>query len=317
MNDIIEKIKNTNNIVLLCHENPDGDAIGSVISMYQALKKLGKEVDVIVNDIPKRFSFIEGINDIKIESSKTYNLGIVLDTATIERVNSSFILANIAELIVIDHHLSNTKYGSINYIEDTMSCCEIVYKLIKKMNIPIDSSLAVPLITGILTDSGGFAYSKVTSNTFLIAAEISDIIDISDIYKRVLQTITKSQFELKKIYLSHLEFYEEDKIAFSYVTEEEINRVGATKDDCDILVNIAREIETVEVSLIIRAYNDINRISIRSLGDIDSNQIASSFGGGGHLNAAGAVSTMDFNKLKEKLIEETRKELHERNISSK
>ena len=87
MNNIISEIKVSNNIVLLCHNNPDGDAIGSTLSMYHALKKLGKEVEVVIDEPPKKFNYIKGFDEIKKESTKKYDIAIILDTATKDRVN--------------------------------------------------------------------------------------------------------------------------------------------------------------------------------------------------------------------------------------
>ena len=316
MNDIIDNIKKSNNIILLCHQNPDGDAIGSMLALYHTLKDLNKDVDMVIDNPPPRFSFINGYEDIKTETTRQYDLGIVVDTANKDRIGSSFNLEKVKTLIVIDHHISNTKYGDINYIAKAPACCEIIYNLIKNMNIKINKSVATAICTGLLTDTGGFAHQDVTSNTFLVASQLSDIINISDIYKKVLQTITKSQFELKRIALDNLELYENDKIAFSYITDNDINSVGATREECDILVNIPMEISSVEVSIFVRIYDENTRVSLRST-NIDVNKIASIFGGGGHINASGITTEMDYQILKKKLIEETRKELNEWNISSK
>lgn len=315
--NIISELLKGDNIVLLCHENPDGDAIGSTLALYHALRKIGKDVDIVISDPPLRFSFVEGYQDIKSCSSKKYNIGIVLDTANKERVNNpNDILCNIDKLIVIDHHTSNTGYGNMNYVLNSPACCQIVYDLIKMMNIEIDSLIGIPLVMGIITDTGGFANRDVTAETFIVMSVLSKIVNISSVYKKVLGTITKSAFELKKIAMDHLEFYKDGKIAFSYITYEEIEKVGARRDECSILVNIGREIEGVEVSIFVRVYEDSLRVSLRST-NIDVNSIASTFGGGGHINAAGITTMMKFEDLKSKLIEKAGSKIDEWNISNK
>lgn len=311
MNNIIEKLRQSNNIVLLCHINPDGDAIGSTIGLYVALKKMGKNVDMIIKNIPQKFSFLPYFSEIKAESDKKYDLAVVLDTAVKERVNCEFVLEKIKEIVVIDHHSNNTKYGTVNYVCESPACAEIIYNLIKEMGVIIDSDIATAICAGLLTDTGGFAYSSVTADTFIVASELRKIIDISSIYKRVLQTITKSQLELKKIYFDNLKFYENESIAISYVTEDDIKSVHATLDECDILVNIAREIENVKVSIFIREGKESNRVSIRTVSDINANRIAKRLGGGGHINAAGALSDMSMDAIIEILVEEARNELNE------
>lgn len=317
MNDIIEEIEKSNNIILLCHINPDGDAIGSTISLYHALKYLNKDVDMIIKEAPSRFSFIEGFSDIKTSPLRDYDLAIVVDTATKERVGYRKILDKSRKIINIDHHLSNSKYGSINYIANTQSCSEIIYTLLTAMHIPLSPKIATPIYTGLLTDSGGFANPLVTSKTFRIASKISEVIDVSDIYKRVLSTTTKSQIALEKIYLQNLSYLEDDQICFSYVTYEDIKNAHAKENECDILVNIAKEIENVQISIFVRVYEESSRVSIRTNNTVDANKIAASLGGGGHQNASGVITNLPFPILKERLLEEARNELNEWNNSHK
>ena len=186
MNNIIDEIKVSNNIVLLCHINPDGDAIGSTLAMYESLKKLGKDVDVLIEDPPEVFNYIKNFTSIKKSSTKKYEVAIILDTASRERVSdSSNILDSVSKIIVIDHHISNTNYGNYNLVEKYPACCELVYNLIKEMGITIDKDIAVPIATGLLTDTGGFSHNDVLPSTFFLAGELIKIIDMSKIYKKV------------------------------------------------------------------------------------------------------------------------------------
>lgn len=317
MNNIISEIKKSNNIVLLCHNNPDGDAIGSTIAMYHLLKKLGKEVDMVIENAPSRFNFIEGYQEIKISTDKKYEVGIILDTATKERINNpNNITDNIKKTIVIDHHNSNTNHGDVNFVEVLPTCCQIVYNIIREMNIEIDELIATPLCTGMLTDTGGLSHPDVKSSTYQMAGELSTIVNIPSIYKKVLGTITKGQYELKKIGMDNLEFYKDAQITFTYITEEDLNKLGLKRYEADILANLGRDIEGVEVAIFIRKYSEENRVSLRS-NNIDVNEVAKVFGCGGHRNAAGISSTTEFNTLKEQLIKEVGKKIDEWNTSSK
>lgn len=317
MNNIISEIKKSNNIVLLCHKNPDGDAIGSTIAMYQVLIKLGKEVDMVIEDVPSRFCFIDGYQDIKISSDKEYDLGIILDTATREKLNNpNNIIEQVKRTIVIDHHMSNTHHGDINLVEAYPACCEVIYHLVKEMGIEIEEKIAVPLCVGLLTDTGGLSHPDVKSSTYVVAGELSKVVDMPSIYKKVLGTITMGQFELNKIGISNLEFYKDDMISFTYITEDDLNKLGLARNEADILANLGRNIEGVEVAIFVRKYSEENRVSLRS-NNVDVNEVAKIFGCGGHKNAAGISSTMEFNILKEKLIEEVGKKIDEWNTSSK
>lgn len=317
MNNIIDKIQSSNNIVLLCHNNPDGDAIGSTLSMYYILTKLGKEVDIVINKPPKRFNFLEGFQDIKEESSKDYDTAIILDTATIDRVNDpSSILSKVEKKYVIDHHISNTHYGDENYIKKYPSCCQVVYDIAKKLNIKITKELGEALMTGLLTDTGGFSHQDVLPSTFAMAKELSKIVNISSIYDKALKAITRNQFNIKQIYLNNLEFYYDGKVAISYITEEDMINTGVDQNDCGILVNIPLEIDAVEVSILARIFKDKVRISLRS-NNIDVNEVASIFGGAGHKNAAGITTNIPYEELIKKLLEVLEGKIYEWNINSK
>jgi len=304
MNNIIDKIQSSNNIVLLCHDNPDGDAIGSTLAMYHALKKLGKEVDIVIKEPPKRFNFLEGFQDIKEESSKDYDTAIILDTANIDRVNDpSDILNRVKRKYVIDHHISNTKYGDENLVKERPACCQIVYEIIKELNIEITKELGEPLMTGLLTDTGGFSHQDVLPSTFAMAEDLSKIVNISLLYDKALRTITINQFNIKKI-------------AISYITEEDTINTGVDQNDCGILVNIPLEIEGIEVSIFLRRYKEEIRVSLRSK-HINVNEIVKVFGGGGHINAAGVTVKMPYEEIKKQVLEEVGKRINEWSISSK
>jgi len=296
MNNIISEIKVSNNIVLLCHNNPDGDAVGSTIAMYILLKRLGKEVDIVLDTLPKRFGFLKEHSDIKKESTKKYDTAVILDTGSIDRVNSAYLLDTVSKILV----------------EDYPACCEIIYNLIKEMNVSIDEDLALPLAVGLLTDTGGFAHQNVLPSTFTMAAELSSLVDLSDIYKKVLRTITINQFNIKKKALDNLELYNNNALAVSFITSEDMEKYNVDEDECGILVGIPLEIDTVEVSIFLRKYPNQTRVSLRS-GHIDVSRIASVFGGGGHVNAAGITTAMPYEDLKEKLIIEVGKSINEWN----
>ncbi len=317
MDNIIGVISKSNNIVLLCHNNPDGDAIGSSLALYFALKRIGKDVIVVVNDVPKKFCYLNGYDDIVSESNSNYDLAIVLDTANKDRVNDpSGIIDRAREVMVIDHHVSNTRYGNENLVEELPACCQIVYNLIKKMNIVIDNDIAMALMTGLLTDTGGFSHQDVAPSTFAMAEDLCKIVDVSLIYDKALRVISRNQFDIKMIALNNLEFYCDGKIAFFYITSEDMVETGVDQSDCGILVSVPLEIDGVEVSIFLRRYLDRIRISLRSK-HIDVNRIMSMFGGGGHVNAAGATVTMAFDDVKNELIKEVGKSINEWDISCK
>ena len=313
MKDSIWKtINECSSIIVIAHESPDGDAIGSAMAMYYIFKNLNKNVDVIVPEMPLTFSFLSNINEVKISTNKEYDLAIVVDCANLERVGQiNNEITRCDKTIVIDHHISNTNYGLLNYVEgDTASCCQVIYYLFKEWNVNITKNIGEALITGSLTDTNGFRNNNVDKNTFLMAAELMDKdIDIHKIYYMALSQKTMAQYMLMRMTLDRLEMFEDGKIAFSYISNEDMENVGAKKGDHEGLVDLGRNVGGVEVSIFMHE-DDGYRISFRSNGLVNVNEIAKKFGGGGHMMAAGAKVSANFKETKDKLISETIKELY-------
>ena len=198
----------------------------------------------------------------------------------------------------------------------TIWLADQVYEIIKELNIEITKELGEPLMTGLLTDTGGFSHQDVLPSTFAMAEDLSKIVNISLLYDKALRTITINQFNIKKIALDNLEFYYNGKVAISYITEEDMINTGVDQNDCGILVNIPLEIEGIEVSIFLRKYKEEIRVSLRSK-HINVNEIVKVFGGGGHINAAGVTVKMPYEEIKKQVLEEVGKRINEWSISSK
>ena len=314
MNRIKSMIEMVDSILVLTHINPDGDALGSSLSMYNMLVSKGCNADIMVINAPLTFSFLPNYDKIITTSSKDYDLVIVVDTATLDRIGQdAHYFENAKYTINIDHHKSNTNYANYNYVlGNSPACCEYLYEIYNKLGIEIDKDIATCLICGILTDTGGFQYSEVNYKTFDIASHLSKIVDIPMIYKKVLGTRTKAQFELSKIASSRLEFYDNDKVCFTYLLQEDLYSCNASNSDHEGIVNIGRDIEGVEASIFLREQDGMYRVSLRGNGNIDLSEVSKLFGGGGHKNAAGITlkKEMSFEELKNKLIDAVINELN-------
>jgi len=306
MEKIKDLITNAETILIFTHKSPDGDAIGSSLAFYNALLKMYKKVDIIIEDIPRIFNFLSNIEKVVDKTEvKEYDLVIVLDCANQQRIgqfeNNYF--ENAKFTLNIDHHISNTKYANYNYIsENSPACCEYLVEIFDYLGIEITEDIAECLMVGLLTDTGGFQYSNVGEKTYEFASRVCNLIDIPKIYKRVLSTKTKPQFELSKIAMSRMELLEGEKIAFSYLTLKDFEKVNACYGDHEGIVNFGRNIEGVEVSVFVREIENGYRVSLRGNGLVNVNEIAILFNGGGHRDAAGFDSLLDFDTLKEKLL---------------
>ena len=308
---ILNLIKNNKSFLILTHENPDGDAVGSAMAFYHMLNSLKKDVDVVIPEFPSSYMFLKSTDKVLKISDKDYDVVITVDCANKERLGQTKCeFDNCKTSIIIDHHVSNTLYGDINYIEgDTASCCQVIYYLFKDWEILISKEIGECLITGSLTDTTGFRNNDVDKKTFLMAADIMELgVDIHRIYYLVLSKKTMPQYLLMKMTLDRLEMFADGKVAFSYISNEDMENVGACKGDHEGLVDLGRNIDGVEVSIFMREDNGY-RISFRSNGNVKVNEIAAKFGGGGHKMAAGAKVNGNFKETKDRLITETIKEL--------
>lgn len=306
---IFDLIKESNSILLLTHENPDGDAIGSVLAFYHYLKSINKSVDMVILNIPKVFSFLPSIDRVVDNTDKEYDLGIVLDCATRDRIaQREDLFSRCKNTVVIDHHVSNTNYGNLNMVEGNVSsCCQVVYYLFKDWNVSISREIAEALISGVLTDTIGFATNTVDADTFRMAADISELgINIYDIYNKILNTKSLAQYKLNKVAMDRLEFFCDGKIAYTYILENDFTKFDAVVGDHEGIVNIGRYIDGVLVSVFIREDNGWN-ISLRSTGSVDVSKIALVFNGGGHFMAAGAKVNGTLEETKENIINEIKK----------
>lgn len=311
LDNILEEIKQANSIIILTHETPDGDAIGSSLAMLLALKTLGKKSDVIIKEYPRTFEFLPGANEVKKETEiQNYDLAISLDCADLKRLSGKEYFEEAKKGIVIDHHGSNTMYGDINFVNPVSpACCEILAGMFEYFDINIDTNIGTAILTGIITDTGGFKYSSVTPETFEFTAELlRKGVNVSEIYKRVLETKTKSNFELMKRTMNRLELLEDGKVAFTYMTLQDEEEVNAEIGDHEGIVENGRSIEGIQISVFIRQKDENSyKISMRSNGNINVSDICYIFGGGGHPNAAGALIQGNVEQVKEKIMKEIRK----------
>ena len=306
MKKIKDLIETADTILVLGHKSPDGDAIGSGLAVYNALLNMYKKVDIIMEDVPRIFSFLPNVDKIKNTSKiEEYDLVIVVDCSNQERVgqdNNYF--ENAKYTLNIDHHISNTNYANYNYVSSSSPAwCEYLVDIFDELDIEITKDIATCLIAGILTDTGGFQYSNVSEKTYNFASRVCKIVDIPMVYKKVLSTNTKPQFLLTKIAMSRIELLNNDKIAYTYLMKEDLDSVNALAGDHEGIVDIGRSIEGVEVSIFIREIDNGYRGSLRSNGRVNVNEVASVFNGGGHRESAGFESSLPLDEIKEKLIE--------------
>ena len=318
MDQIIQHIKDGQDILIASHAEPDGDSVGSLVALGLALTKLDKKITMHTpSPIPAVYRFLPGAGRIvqQIKSADIYDLALVLDCGDLTRIGeTSAEIGRIPIVINIDHHVSNTGFGHIQFI-DTTACAtaEIVYRLINALEIPFDKAIATSIYTGILTDTGSFRFSNTNQAAFAISKAMTDAgVEPHNVAQRVFGTYSLGRIKLLNMLLNSIEISENGKLSMMTVTRSMLNTTGTNTEDLDGMINYARRIEDVKVAALIHEikngagkFANMNRyhVSLRSDSSVDVAKIAGKFGGGGHTSAAGFQIESTLVALKSKIIE--------------
>lgn len=283
--------------LVITHERPDGDALGSALAMAHILTALEKEWTFLVAEpLPQRFRFLpmfEQIREIEEGDFGTFEDVIAVDCADEHRYDAVAVaLSPHAHIVNIDHHQTNPIYGSAACVDSLAAAtCELIYHVTKFLSLPIDKDLATCLYTGILTDTGGFSYPNTTRVVHQIAAELLECgVQPYDVAEPTLEARTVAQMKLVQLALKDMEISEDSRSAYISVDREMLAKAGASEDDAEGLVAFARSADTVEIGVLLRERPDgAVKVSLRSKRHVDVADIAQKFGGGGHARAAGCV----------------------------
>ncbi len=296
---VVDAIAHSEKILLLTHEHPDGDALGSMLGFSIALEKIGKQVGCFCSDdMPQIFSFLPKINSVKNDFLLgDFDLIMILDCGDARRTGVPGRIKNLAthknKIINIDHHPKNDlhKIAKINYVDyNSSSTAEIIYGIIRKLKIKINKDIALCLLCGLYTDTGSFMHSCTSPKTLEIASRLLHSgARLEKITQNVVNSHSISSLKLKGIALSRLRINKKYHIATSCVDKEDIRKCEATNDDVAGIVNLINSIPEAEVALFMYQ-KDINTIkaSLRTENNkINLTRMAKIFGGGGLKKASG------------------------------
>jgi phosphoesterase RecJ-like protein len=288
---ILKVLREGERFLVCSHSRPDGDAVGSMLSIGMLLQQLGKRADLVTADsVPEIYRWLPGAANVRHAQRVhgPYDAVILLECDSIERARlrglEDFFLIN------IDHHFSGDAYARLNWIDHSAaSVGELVYQLVKAAGATVTPEMATCLYTTLLTDTGGFTYGAVRASTFEVAHELvvagANPIEIA---RDVLYSTPTSKVLLLGAALNTLK--REGRIAVLWVTHQDMVRTCAADEDCEGIVNFAIGISGVEVAVFLRELPDGTfRLSLRSKGKINVAQIAGRLGGGGHGNASGCT----------------------------
>lgn len=305
--EILSSIQKSVKIAILSHVMPDGDSIGSSLALLSTLKQMGKESKFILDDpVPPIYQFLKGADAVESSQSlEDFDLVIALDCGDIERLGTCRDDISGKTIINIDHHPSNTLFGTYNWIDkDAAATAELIYELLQALETPIDEAIAECLYVGLSTDTGHFQYSNTVPKTFTIAGELLTYgVKASEVYEKLYKNTTKEKIQLIRKALENLEFYCGDRIASIYLTQEQMQEIGVKEGDSDGLINFPRDIDTVEAAVLFKeTEKGIIKVGFRSKRVLDVCQIAQHFGGGGHVKASGCTMKGDMESAKKTVM---------------
>ncbi len=308
LKDIAIELKRSSKILVFCHNRPDGDTLGSAFAIKRALEKLGKQVDVTCPSlIPDKYQPLGVIGKclLPTDIKDVYDCHLAVDCSTEMMMGDGYaIFKRCKNTVNVDHHVSNSRYAKLNFVEDRASCCEIIYNLICEMGVDFDVDMAESALLGVITDTGNFMHSNVTESTFFVASRL--VAKGADSHKIAYQMFKSQRVERAKLnvhVLNGMRFFEDGKIAIISVFQSDFEKFYATQDMTEGFIDFPLSIEGVEVAVaIMETKSNCFKVSFRSKGKINVNEVASSFGGGGHILASGCLIHGFYEDVKEKVI---------------
>lgn len=319
METIIRKLKQSKRIFVATHVNPDGDAIGALIAMGLAMEALGKNTTLYNESaIPAVYRYVPEIDRVARhipQAERGFDTAVVLDCGSLDRIGEAAEwVRQVPVLINIDHHVTNTGFGRPRLVRpEACASSEIVYDLIKALDLNIDKSMATAIYTGILTDTGSFRFSNTNRAAFGICEKMIGLgVDPYQVSQHVYGRFSMGRLKLLNLALNSIEISSNGKLSMMSLTREMMAKTGTQPEDTAGFINYAKRIQDVQVAVLIHEQKNGDRpkqdqmpyhVSLRSDGTVDVAAIAAAFGGGGHVNAAGFNIETSLMDLKSRILQ--------------
>jgi bifunctional oligoribonuclease and PAP phosphatase NrnA len=288
---VVDRLRAGQRFVISSHQRPDGDAIGSAFAAAFALRALGKQADVVFDALPPHFlQPFPGVDQLRVATriDHPYDAAVVMECGALDRTGVAGL--DLSPVLNIDHHPGNTRYGQVNWIDESAAACsELVFTLVEHLGAPLTREVATHIYLGILTDTGSFHFSHMTPRTFDIARRCVEAgADPQWIARTHYDSSTLGRVKIFGAVLNGMELDPSGKVAVLTITDAIAAAAGATYDDTEGLINFPLTVNDIQAVAFFKEMTDGSwRVSLRSKGNVDVRAIASQFGGGGHVNAAG------------------------------
>ncbi len=308
---VLERIRADERFVLATHENPDGDALGSLVAMQGVMRALGKDSVMFVgaSDLPLpreyRMLPLEGLIQ-QAPADVAERTVVFLDCGNIDR-NSASVLRDGRHLLNIDHHHDNTRFGTVNLVVPEASCtAEIVWDLMDGLGLRPSRPLAEALYIGLITDTGRFSYENTTPRSHLMAADLIEAgVEVASVYRQLYEGVPLAKLTLLSLALGRVERYDAGRLTLAALSAEDFTRAGAEASFSEGIIDQLRTVEGTKVAVLVREVMSGERagqrkVSLRATDDdVDVSAVARAQGGGGHRRAAGFTTPLEHEQLVE------------------
>ncbi len=313
--EVAKLLNNAENILILTHLNPDGDALGSTAGFKLMLEKMGKKATVLLEREPAPMFSVLGDNFSWGEPEGEFDLVVSLDCGDLKRLGEceKYFKGN---TLSIDHHISNSRFANVNCVQpEAAATGEIVYDLIKYLGVEFTEDMASSIYGAILTDTGGFMFSNTTKKTHLIAGELIGYgADYYNLNKKLMQEKDYKRHLISASAIENAQFEADGKICICLFDNELCEKLDMNDDDLNGLAHVTRSISGVEAGVLITEITKgIVKVSLRSDEIVNVSLVAEAFGGGGHIRASGVrFRDVDILKVKTMITCEIMKQLEEK-----
>ena len=304
---IVEELQQAGKMLVTTHENPDGDALGSLLAFDEMMRALGKDSVMFMSasnfPLPHEYQHLP-LDRVQNEppADMDERIAVFLDCGNIDRMPVDFLHREGQHIVNIDHHHDNTHFGTVNLVVGDASCtAEILWELAHALGVDLTPSMAEALYVALITDTGRFMYENTGPRAHVMAAELIEAgVDVAKIYRQLFQDLPFPRLQLLARALASITRYDEGSITACHLTRGDFGETGAIESDSEGIVDHLRTVEDTKVAVLVRELLDREgrKLSLRSTdGTVDVSVIARSFGGGGHRQAAGATTEMPFDQL--------------------
>ncbi|MDR1928479.1 MAG: bifunctional oligoribonuclease/PAP phosphatase NrnA [Endomicrobium sp.] len=293
--NIANIIKQAKTFFLSGHLQPDCDSVGSALALASVLNRINKKAVIYSYDrIPEFLKFLDGVDEIKMLKRKTnkFDCAIILEASNFFRIGNKVSKSQFKKIINIDHHLTFSNFGTVNYVvPSSSSTAELVLNILEYMKIKLTKNEAECLYTGILTDTGCFQQINTNINSHIASIKLMKYgVNINKIYKKIHENNSVNGLKLKGLALCSIKTVFNNRVAYIVLTKKMFKKSHAKYDDCKNIVNYILTIKSVKVGCVFREIDkNITKISLRSIKNFNLLDIVNQFGGGGHKNAAGCI----------------------------